>query len=229
MNHLSHSLNAGLKLAGVFAIVCVGLFFLQARKAAISLQTTSYDISVATQEATAAVADIHGQLIRKGGLLDIAQKTMLHVDRASGEAAIASRQQRVAWDQASARLVALLDDADLTIKGLDTTQAQIASDAHDSLQRLNASLDGLPPLLKSGQDAIDAVGAVANGPDIRAGIKSTADAAENIAESTGSASRILATVDVKVDKLAHPSTLQRTFDAFLTTLRAASSLGWLFK
>jgi len=202
---------------------------LSLKKSADALTQAEIVASAELREAHSLTLDVHYKLVEPGGLLDISKATMLHIDRASGEAAIASRQQRVYWDQLGARSVTTLAAAQHSIETLDRTIASIGQDVHGTTQ----AVDGV--LVKTGE-SVDSVNAdvralnvIIADPDITASIKSLAESSKHVELTTESVSHIAATIDGQVKKLANPTKGEKALGWLMTVLRGASYTSWLFK
>jgi hypothetical protein len=209
------ALSALVKLSAVFALVCLGLFALEMRKASQQLAQTEKD-------AGAAIVSIQAQLTEKGGLIDISKATMLHIDRAAGEAAIASRQQRVYFADLSERTGVLLTEAQRAVGTLDGVIGQTGKDLHGTSESVNG-------VLVDASTAVASLNTLIADPEIPAAIKSLADSAQNVDRITASTANVAATIDGKVSQLAHPSKKQRALGWAMTVLRGASYTAWMFK
>ncbi len=177
----------------------------------------------------ATVADANARIFDRGGLADIAKKTMLHVDQVSGETAITARAQRKYWNDTGAQVVTLMHNANDTVLSVKDTQAQIGRDFHSVALAAVESTDHLAPLLDQGRETLKSAQGLVDDPDIKRTIGSVAATSANIERTTESVANIANTVDVKVDRLAHPTKTERTVGWLLTIARGAGSLGWLFK
>jgi uncharacterized protein YoxC len=208
-------LTLGLMLSASIALLWVAFLASDLCKTAQQLQKTEADADVTINE-------IRGRLDEKGGLVDIAKATMLHVDRAAGEAAIASRQQRVYFDQLGQKSIAVLDEVHHTVSTLDQTIAGIGQDVHGTSENVNS-------VLGETRTAVSSINQVIASPEIPASLKALAESSQHVDQATASVAGIAKTIDHKVDQLAHPSKAQRTFDYVMDAVRAGSSLGWLFK
>jgi uncharacterized protein YoxC len=173
-------------------------------------------------DADLTINQVRGQLTAKGGVLDIAKATMLHVDRAAGEAAIASRQQRAYFDQLGQKSVAVLSEVQHTVTTLDTTIAGIRHDVQQTSQSANS-------VLGETRTAVSSLNQVIASPEVPASLKSLAESSQHVDQATASVADIAHTIDGKVSELAHPSRARRAFDYVMDAVRAGSSLGWLFK
>ena len=155
-------------LAGIFALICLGLFLLKARQAAEQVRLTAAELHSTIDKSNDA-------LFKQYGLADEARKTLVDVHRAAGEAAIAERNyyQGTLQPQTSA----LFSNLNAAVSGLDAPR--IGADLHGSFVNLNKSLDQLPPLISSAKETLDAltlaIGDVdknlVNDPDVAASLK----------------------------------------------------------
>lgn len=215
-------LNYAVRLSAVFALVCVGLFTLELRQAAKALTASEQATTVSIQEVHSTVQDVHQRLVEKGGLLDIAKKTMLHIDRTSGEIAITSRQQRTYWDTMGKESVSTLGHLNTTIQTLDTAIAQVGTDIHGT----TVSVHGV---LTETQSTVASLNRLVSDPDITRAIREMANSSQNIDKMTASGASIIKTVDGKVTELAHPTKAQKAFGYVMNALRGSYYLSWLFK
>src|SRR5205807_9568299 len=111
---------------------------------------------------------------------------------ATGEAAIASRQQRVYWETISKETATVLGSVNQTIQGLNATQKGLGSDFHDSTIHLNAALDGIPPVLSQTEKtmaaahvAVDSLNTTVSDPSIKASLQNIDTTTANVAASSG--------------------------------------------
>jgi len=228
-----NALSLAVKSGEVCLLIAATVFLVQltrtGRKADVLIdQASAVVMQIKNDEAT-----MLRQINQKGGTIDVANHVLLHLDRVTGEAALATQkinaEQTAYWALLNSRSVKILDSLDSTIAGVNTTQAGLGRDAHESFQHLNAALDGLPPLLDQTKTDLASLDGILRDPTIPASLKNTADATGHVAEITQSAANIVHTVDIKVSQLAHPSLASRMFGYIMTAMRSASSLGWLFK
>lgn len=222
MKRFQDILSFALKISACSALICLALFALELRKSAEQLTQTEKETAAAVSEVRDTTAELRARLTEKGGLIDISKATMLHIDRAAGEAAIASRQQRAYWDQIGQRTVATLDQVHDTVKTLDSTIAGIGKDVHGTSDSVNA-------VLGETQTTVASLNKIVADPEIPAAVKSLAESSQNVDKTTVSIASIANTMDAKVKQLAHPSKAQRAFDYVINGLRASSYLAWLFK
>lgn len=183
----------------------------------------------ATLDATAAtltsanqmVAGVNVRLNAHGGLLDIAKATMLHADRAVGEAAIASRQQRVA--------AAKMDEAVLgTVAHVNTTLDSLAGNIRATTDDVHNSLIRVPALLDSTTLAINAANRTISNADIP---KTLANIAETTKHVDGVAAHLEAMsgeLDKSLHKTLNPSRKSLALGWVMTTLKLGAALSPLY-
>lgn len=229
MKRASDILGIAIKAVLLAVLVVTGLLLFEARSAVKEVKSTVASVNTA-------VGNLERQLYDKGGIFDIAQKTMLHVDRVTGEAAIAARQQRALSEKISIQTLAVLRDADNTILNLDHSQSIIAGDVHASLENLDAALQGLPPLLKAGKDVVDegqrtlaSANTLLSDPQIQQTIHHVNGVAGNLEKVSASGAGIAKDVQGVVHKKANPTTTQKVEDQILFGLKTSFYLSWLFK
>lgn len=211
-----------LHLSAIFALAGIGTLTLELCKVAHQLTITEQATTRSLNEVHDLAADVHENLTRKGGILDIAKATMLHVDRVTGEAAIAVRQQRTYWDTAGKETVASLGHLNLAIATLDTTIAGVGTDVHNTSNAVNG-------VLGETKTAVSSLNNVIADPQIPALLKSAAETVQNINKTSASIAGMATTMNAKVSELAHPSKSQRILNYVTDAMRASSYLAWLYK
>jgi hypothetical protein len=168
MNRLADTFNHLVKAAGVFALVCLALFFLKARQTAEQVRVTAVEIS-------STVAKSNDALFKQYGLVDEARKTVVDLHRAAGEAAFAERDYYTHTLQPQSLL--LFKNLNDALAGLDAPR--IGTDVHGTLLNLNKSLDQMPALISSTTETMTALNhaisdvdkKLLNDPDVTASLK----------------------------------------------------------
>jgi ABC-type transporter Mla subunit MlaD len=232
VHHVEKVLQVLILAAVAFAMISVGLLALSARKAITDtkpkLQMLILHADAAVAEARGLTADTRTKVFEKGGLADITKKTLLHVDQVSGETAITARAQRKYWNQTGDEVVKLVGNMNRTVLSVNDTQAQIGRDLHSVALAVVESTDHVAPLLDQGTATLKSAQGLVDDPSVKQTLDSVAATSANIEGTTGSLASIAHTVDVKVDKLAHPSKFQQAVTWGITFGRTVGSFGWLF-
>jgi hypothetical protein len=192
MTQLKYIIALCLMVAGVFTLICAGIFFLHLSSTADQLKQTAKDADTVflalkdtATESNGAIQDGRQQVADLGRVMG---KIWLHLDKVAGEA---QREQKQYYAEISQKTSEVLDSASQAIKGLNTTQEKIGNDLHSSTEHLNTALDGIPPLLTqtdktmaSAKLAIDSLNTTVSDPAIKTSLQNISVTTENAAKSS---------------------------------------------
>lgn len=227
MHKINALLSLLLKLAGIALLVCAAIFFVSARKTVADVGQAAKESASAVAQLQVTIADANERLYRKGGLVDIATKTMLHVDRVAGEAAITTAHERIYWDTTSKKIISLLSATEHTIKGIDETQQRVGGRAEQDLADLDLALKQLPPLLSQARVDLESVNTLVTDPSIPATLQNLATTSENTAAAMGQVAKTMTIVEKKAEQLTKPASLLKSIGVGL--LDTAFKLASFFK
>lgn len=229
MKRLNQHLNLALKFAGIVALLAVAFLVIE----------VSHTVSHTDQ---LIVASQH-ELFDKGGVADIAKATLLHVDRATGEAAIASRQQRALAETISKEVLHTLRDADATVLNVDHSIGLVTTDLHASLENmdtavstLNTALKDVSPLLDSSRNLVEqgnrtivSANTLLSDPQIQQAVHHINGVAANLEGVAANFNGVSQDVRGVVHKKANPTRVQKWEDQVIFGLKTSFYLSWLFK
>lgn len=227
MQKLNSILSATLKLVTVALLVIVSLFVIEAKKTVADLGQAAKDSSKAVAQLQITVADANQRLYQHGGLVDIATKTMLHVDRVAGEAAITTAHERQYWDTTSKKIISLLSATEKTIKGIDETQTRIGGRTEQDLADLDTAIKQIAPLLSQATVTLESVNRIATDPSIPAALSNIAATSANTASATEQLAKTAAVVEKKAEQLTKPASMLKSLGVAL--LDTAFKLASFFK
>ncbi len=182
------------RLAGIFALVCCGLFLRQ-------LQNTARELQVSIQDGDAAIKDVQRRLDDTSQNLNAA---LIQAGLATDEARRASVEQRQYWSRISQETIALIGDADRTVNGLNETQAGVGRDFHGTSQEAEAALKEVAPLLRELQGTAARANSLVGDPNIGRSIQSFASSAENLDRTMVSVAGVAHDVQARVHDLTKP-------------------------
>ena len=204
---LTHILRA----AGVFSLICIGLFLWQLRNTAQEIQKTVRDADAAVQESQKRLADTSQNL----------NAALLQVGLATDEARRASMEQRQYWNRISRETIGLISDARATVRQTGSDIDGVAADVHGFAGDLHGvagdlhevagatlnSLNGLAPLLDQGNRTLVTANTLLADPDITKSLKSLADSSQNVAATTANVEKMSEDVQKRIHQMTQPKSL----------------------
>ena len=219
VERLGHLMTLLLRAAGVFCVVCCGLFLWQLRNAARELQNTARDADAVVKETQRRVEDTSQNL----------NAALIQVGLATDEARRASVEQRQYWNRISRETIGLISDARTTVRqtgsDIDGVAADVhgfagdlhgtAGDVHEVAGAAVASLKGLAPLLEQGNRALGTANTLLADPDITRSIKGLVDSSQNVAATTANVEKISEDVQKRVHQLTQPKPLAKVILAWV--------------
>jgi len=194
MNRFIYLTQIMLRMAGIFAAVCCGLFFWQ-------LRNTARELQFSVRDGDAAIRDVQRRLDDTSQNLNAA---LIQAGLATDEARRASVEQRQYWSRISQETIALIGDADRTINGLNETQAGVGRDLHGTSQAAEAALQEVAPLLRELQKTTARANVLAGDPNIERSIQSFANSAENLDRTMVSVAGVAHDVQTRIHDMTKP-------------------------
>lgn len=186
------------------------------------------NVNVTLTQLNVSASHIDSQLNAKGGLFDIVRATALHADRTVGEAAIASRQQRVAAEKLDVELIGTVKHVNRVVDGVANDLSQVSLDVHDTLMKLGPVLDSTTKTLDSARALLDNQDILSTLTNIN---KSTAEidiTLQHVSGVTGNLEQMSADLSKSLHKTLNPSRKSLALGYGLTALKFGGALVPLF-
>jgi len=222
--------------AAKFALLCVMtvvgveavrvLQHVKASSDALTLTLTSVNQTVTDADRT--VLATNAALNAKGGILDIVKATALHADRAVGEAAITSRQQRVAAAQLDTDILGTVNHVNVVMDSLAGNIRATTEDVHNSLIRVPALLDATNATITSANRVLSNSDIPATLANIDAATKEINVTLQHVSGVTANLNAMSADLNKSLHKSLNPSRKSLALGWGLTALKLGAATATLF-
>lgn len=208
----------------VFYVTLIVAVVVTGRKVNIVLD----NVNVTLTQLNVSASHIDSQLNAKAGLFDIVRATALHADRAVGEVAIASRQQRVAAEQLDLELIGTVKHVNKVVDDVANDLGEVSVDVHDTLTKLGPVLDSTTRTLDSAQTLLDNQDILSTLTNIN---KSTAEmnvTLQHVSGVAGNLEQMSGDLSKSLHKTLNPSKKSLALGYGLTILKFGGALVPLF-
>lgn len=186
------------------------------------------NVNVTLGQLNVSASHIDSQLNAKSGLFEIVRATALHADRAVGEAAIASREQRIAAKMLDVELIGTVKHVNRVVDDAANDLGQVSVDVHDTLTKLGPVLDSTTKTLDSARSLLDNQDILSTLTNIN---KSTAEmnvTLQHVSGVTGNLEQMSADLSKSLHKTLNPSRKSLALGYGLTILKFGGALVPLF-
>lgn len=208
----------------VFYVTLIVTVVVTGRKVNVVLD----NVNVTLTQLNVSASHIDSQLNANSGLFDIVRATALHADRAVGEAAIASREQRVAAEKLDVELIGTVKHVNRVMDDVANDLGQVSVDVHDTLTKLAPVLDSTTRTLDSAQALLDNQDILSTLTNIN---KSTAEidvTLQHVSGVTANLEQMSGDLSKSLHKTLNPSRKSLALGYGLTVLKFGGALVPLF-
>lgn len=216
-------MDNALKLAKIAALVAVTVLAVCAadtlrrvRMAADALHTTLSTATITLNDTDRVVVGADAKLNAKGGIFDIVKATALHADRAVGEAAIASRQQRVAAAQMDGEIIATAGEVRTFVR-----HATVGMDG--TFEDVHTALEPVAPLLRTTDSTIQSVNTLASNPDWGRALSAFTSAMHHGDSTMANVDKMSVDLQSSLHHSLHPSRKSLVFGGAWTVVKIAAT------
>jgi uncharacterized protein YoxC len=208
--------------------VCVADTLRHVRQSSDALTLTLGSVNQTVTDADRTVLATNAALNTKGGILDIVKATALHADRAVGEAAITSRQQRVAAAQLDTDILGTVNHVNVVMDSLAGNIRATTEDVHNSLIRVPALVDATNATVTSANRVLSNSDIPATLANIDAATKEINTTLVHVSGVTANLNAMSADLNKSLHKTLNPSRKSVALGWGLTALKIGAATATLF-
>lgn len=203
---MMNALKAGLLLAASFALVCLGIFALQASQAVRSVAGNSSRVS---EHADALIASLNATFDdpRQGikPTLQNVNAILLQAGLATGEVQGAAREQRAYWNTIGSNSSNLIADLDKAAKQADRTVDTVNLAVNAITNATVSTLDSVPPTLVRANQGLEAATRTLNDTNLILESPTIPATQANIQTISSNAAHTSATIDSFATRITKPA------------------------
>jgi len=192
--------------------------------ATVVLTSVNQTVTDADRTVLATNAALNGH----GRILDIMKATALHLDRAVGEAAITSRQQRMAAAKMDEEVLTTILHVNTTMDSLAGNIRATTEDVHNSLIRVPALLDATNATVTSANRVISNSDIPATLANIDAATKEINITLQHVSGVTANLNAMSTDLNKSLHRTLHPSKKSLALSYALTALKFGAALSPIF-
>lgn len=208
--------------------VCAADTLKHVRATTDTATTTLLGLNRTLSDLDRAVVSTDFALNAKGGILDTVHATALHVDRAAGEAAIASRQQRAAAEKMDGEIANTIQHVNIVADSLAGNIRGTTEDVHNALVRVPPMLDAATTTLTSANAVISNTDVTGTLRNLDSATKEFGTTLQHVSGTTAHLETMSGDLERSLHKTLNPTKKSVALGWVLTTLKLGTAMAPLY-